>query len=322
MKNDPTDLLSQMLLIRVFDERLLQLQREGVIPGRTSPYIGQEAIAVGVAAELAVGDYVVSHHRPTGHALSAGLDPGRLMAELAAKVDGYCRGKAGKHQISSVKDGFLGANGVVGGGIPIAAGAALAQKIRATSGVTVTYFGDGASNTGAFHETLNLAAVWCLPILFVCENNGYAFSSRQEDHQLVRHVSDRASAYGMPGQVVDGNDLEAVRGAVRTAVERARSGKGPTLLDMNTYRWYGQHDGDDSLSYRSQEEIDSWMRRCPIESYRQKLEDRGELEAKDFNVISENISKIVDRAVATAIDSDYSDVEEARQNVYAPSDVR
>ncbi len=262
------ELLARMLLIRRFDERLLGLQKQGLLPGHTSPYVGQEAIAVGVAAELAPGDLVASHHRPTGHALAAGLDPGRLMAELLGRVGGYCRGKAGKHQVSSLQHGFLGANGVVGGGIPIAVGAALSQRMRRSGGVTVAYFGDGATNAGAFHEALNLAAVWSLPVLFVCENNGYAFSMRQQDHQRVKDIAERAASYGMPGAIVDGNDIDAVRAALGEALLRARAGEGPTLLDMKTYRWHGQYDADDSLSYRTREEIEAWKRRCPIAGYR------------------------------------------------------
>src|SRR6185503_10575320 len=167
----PADLWSRMLLIRRFDEKLLALQKQGVVPGHSSPYVGQEAIAVGVAAELAAGDMVASHHRPTGHALAAGLEPERLFAELMGRSGGYCRGKAGKHQVTSLAHGFLGANGVVGGGIPLAVGAALGQKLRGGRAVTVAYFGDGATNTGAFHESLNLAAVWSLPVIFLCENN-------------------------------------------------------------------------------------------------------------------------------------------------------
>jgi len=225
----PSDLVSRMLLIRRFDELLLGLLKKGLLPGHTSPYVGQEAMA--------------------------GLDPARLLAEFLGREGGYCRGKAGKHQVSSMEHGFLGANGVVGGGIPLAVGAALGLAMRKTNNVAVAYFGDGATNTGAFHESLNLAAVWALPVLFVCENNGYAFSTRQQDHQRVEHIADRAASYGMPGQVIDGNDLVAVRAAVRPAVARARAGEGPTLLDMKTYRWYGQYDADDSLSYRSQDEI-------------------------------------------------------------------
>jgi acetoin:2,6-dichlorophenolindophenol oxidoreductase subunit alpha len=232
----PLDLLRRMLLLRCFDERLLALQKDGLVPGHTSPYVGQEAIAVGVAAELEPGDVVGSHHRPTGHALAAGLDPGLLLAELLGRAAGYCKGIAGKHQLSSLRHGFLGANGVVGGGIPIAVGAALAQRMQGTGGVAVAYFGDGATNTGAFHESLNLAAVWSLPVLFICENNGYAFSTRQQDHQRIRNISDRAGAYGMPGATADGNDLEMVRTAVRAAIARARAGAGPTLLDFKTYR--------------------------------------------------------------------------------------
>jgi acetoin:2,6-dichlorophenolindophenol oxidoreductase subunit alpha len=311
-----------MLLLRHFDERLVGLQREGVVPGHTSPYVGQEAIAVGVAAELAPGDIVSSHHRPTGHALAAGLEPARLLAELLGRSGGYCRGMAGKHQVSSLAHGFLGANGVVGGGMPLAVGAALALQLQGKKSVAVAYFGDGATNTGAFHETLNLAAVWNLAVLFVCENNGYAFSTRQQDHQRIRDISDRAAAYGMPGEAVDGNDLDAVRQAVAPAIARARSGAGPTLFDMKTYRWYGQYDADDSLSYRAQEEIDRWKERCPIAGYRKRLEAQGALSAGDFNAINREVEVVVARAVEEALASPPLPPAQAARLVYADSDVR
>jgi TPP-dependent pyruvate/acetoin dehydrogenase alpha subunit len=311
------DLLARMLLIRRFDERLLDLQKQTLLPGFTSPYIGQEAIAVGVAAELAPGDMVASHHRPTGHALAAGLDPGRLMAELVGRSGGYCRGKAGKHQVSALAHGFLGANGVVGGGIPIAVGAALSQRLRRGGAATIAYFGDGATNTGAFHEALNLAAVWSLPVVFACENNGYAFSSRQQDHQRVKDIAERAAGYGMPGAVVDGNDIEAVREAARTALARARAGEGPTLLDLKTYRWHGQYDADDSLSYRTQDEIDAWKRRCPVEGYRRRLEQRGELATDGFAALAAAVESVLDRAVAWALASPPAPLTELDAPVYA-----
>jgi acetoin:2,6-dichlorophenolindophenol oxidoreductase subunit alpha len=316
------NLLRQMLLLRRFDERLVALQKEGLLPGHTSPYVGQEAIAIGVAAELSHGDIVGSHHRPTGHALAAGLDPGPLMAELLGRSIGYCKGIAGKHLVSSLKHGFLGANGVVGGGIPLAIGAALAQRMQRTSGVTVAYFGDGATNTGAFHESLNLAAVWSLPVLFICENNGYAFSTRQQDHQRVHDVSDRAAAYGMPGEHGDGNDIEVVRAAVRPAVARARMGAGPTLFDFKTYRHYGQYDADDSLSYRSQEEIDSWKQRCPIEGYRRRLTDRSELTDEVFAALSRDVETAIARAEDQARAAPRTQPSEAARYVYAESDLR
>lgn len=316
------DLLRRMLLLRRFDERLLMLQKEGLVPGHTSPYVGQEAIAVGVAAELAPGDIVSSHHRPTGHALAAGLDPGLLLAELLGRAAGYCKGMAGKHQVSSLRHGFLGANGVVGGGIPIAIGAALAQRMQGTDGVTVAYFGDGATNTGAFHESLNLAAVWNLPVLFICENNGYAFSTRQQDHQRVRNVSDRAGAYGMPGATADGNDLEAVRVAVRPAIARARSGAGPTLFDFKTYRVYGQYDADDTLAYRSQEEVESWKRRCPIEGYSARLKSQNELTDGALAELHCDVDVELARAEETARSSAFLTPSEAARYVYAESEVR
>jgi pyruvate dehydrogenase E1 component alpha subunit len=318
----PAELLRRLLLIRRFDERLLDLQRQGLVPGHTSPYVGQEAIAVGVAAELVKGDVVASHHRPTGHALMAGLDPGRLLAEFLGRAGGYCRGKAGKHQLSSLEHGFLGANGVVGGGIPLAVGAALSQKLRATGCLAVAYFGDGATNTGAFHEAINLAVVWNLPVLFVCENNGYAFSTRQRDHQRNANIADRAAAYALPARIVDGNDLDAVRSCIRPAAEHARAGKGPTLLEMKTYRWYGQYDADDSLAYRSQAEIDSWKERCPIEIYRARLEARGDLSPQAYDSLHGEVAAIIDRAIDWALACPPASIAEMHGPVYAASDVR
>jgi acetoin:2,6-dichlorophenolindophenol oxidoreductase subunit alpha len=313
----PADVWSRMLLIRRFDEKLLALQKQGVVPGHSSPYVGQEAIAVGVAAELAPGDLVASHHRPTGHALAADLDPGRLFAELMGRSGGYCRGKAGKHQVTSLEHGFLGANGVVGGGIPLAVGAALGLRLQGKRAVTVAYFGDGATNTGAFHEALNLAAVWSLPVIFLCENNGYAFSTRQQDHQRIKDIADRAAAYGMPGAVVDGNDIDAVRDSVRPALRRARAGEGPSLIDAKTYRWYGQYSAEDSLSYRTQEEIDSWRRRCPIEGYRRRLVEAGALAPEAFEALSRAVDAVLERAAEWALASPPSPAAEAAQHVYA-----
>jgi pyruvate dehydrogenase E1 component alpha subunit len=313
----PRALLAQMLLLRRFDERLLVLQKQGLVPGHTSPYVGQEAIAVGVAAELSPGDLVSSHHRPTGHALAAGLEPGFLLAELLGRSAGYCKGMAGKHQVSSLAHGFLGANGVVGGGIPLAIGAALAQHMQRTDRVTVAYFGDGATNTGAFHESVNLAAVWNLPVLFICENNGYAFSTRQQDHQRVKNISDRAAAYGIVGESVDGNDIEAVQAAVHPALARARGAGGPTLFDFKTYRLYGQYDADDSLSYRSQQEIDSWKERCPIESYRKRLHARRELTDGDFALLSDEANNILARAEEEARTSAPLPASDMTRFVYA-----
>ena len=316
------DLLARMLLIRRFDERLIVLHQQKLVPGHTSPYVGQEAIAVGVAAELCNGDVVASHHRPTGHALAAGLEPARLLAELMGREGGHCRGRAGKHQVSSLEHGFLGANGVVGGGIPIATGAALGLKMRGTDRIAVSYFGDGATNTGAFHEALNLAAVWSLPVVFVCENNGYAFSTRQQDHQRIRDIAERAAAYGMPGQIADGNDIDAVRAAVRPAIARARAGKGPTLLDLKTHRWYGQYDADDSLAYRTQAEIESYKAQCPIETLRARLAGRAELSAEAFVSLEREIEAIIARAVEWALASPVSSAREGDAHVYAASDVR
>src|SRR6185295_3923962 len=185
------------------------------------------------------------------------------MAELFGKRSGVAGGYGGSMHLLDVDRHFLGGWGIVGGHLPIAVGAALALDYQDAPGAVLCQFGDGATNTGAFHEALNLAAVWSLPVIFLCENNGYAFSTRQQDHQRIKDIADRAAAYGMPGAVVDGNDIDAVRDSVRPALRRARAGEGPSLIDAKTYRWYGQYSAEDSLSYRTQEEIDSWKRRCP-----------------------------------------------------------
>lgn len=320
--SQPLELLRRMLLLRRFDERLLELKKEGLVPGHTSPYVGQEAIAVGVAAELSPGDVVSSHHRPTGHALAAGLDPGLLLAEFFGRAAGYCKGLAGKHQVSSLQHGFLGANGVVGGGIAIAVGAALAQQMQATGGVSVAYFGDGATNTGAFHESLNLAAVWNLPAVFICENNGYAFSTRQQDHQRIHNISDRASAYGIPGATADGNDIETVRTTVCAAIARARAGTGPTLCEFKTYRVYGQYDADDTLSYRSKDEVENWKRRCPIEAYRARLKAQKKLTDDDFAALRSSVEAELARAENMARRSAFLSSAQAARYVYADSELR
>src|SRR5467141_2405448 len=229
-------MLRTMILIREFDERAIQLRLAGKIYGAVHPYVGQEAVAVGVCAHLSVTDRVTSTHRGHGHCIAKGADVRRMMAELFGRVDGYCKGKGGSMHIADFAVGMLGANGIVGGGMPIACGAALAAQLEGRGAVTVCFFGDGATGEGEFHETLNIASLWKLPLLFVCENNRYGAGNAVESVRPVTDISLHAPAYGIPGVSVDGNDVLAVRAAAREAVERARRGDGPTLLHCKTFR--------------------------------------------------------------------------------------
>ena len=236
---DATKLVSmyrKMLEIRYFEETAVELYKAGKLPGFIHLYVGEEAVAVGVCSALGKDDYIVSTHRGHGHLIAKGARLDRMMAELFAKRTGYCKGKGGSMHIADFSIGVVGATGIVGSGIPIADGVALSQKMRGTGRVVVSFFGDGATNTGAFHESLNLASVWELPVVFVCENNLYAVSTAQAMHQRITDISERASSYGMPGTSVDGNDVLAVARAARSAVERARSNEGPSLVECRTSR--------------------------------------------------------------------------------------
>lgn len=261
-----------MVRIRLFEEGAGQLMEGGRLPGFLHLYAGQEAVAAGVMATLGPDDVVTSTHRGHGHAVAKGADPRYMFAELFGKTTGYCKGRGGSMHINDLSIGMLGANGIVGGGIPHAVGAAFAAVYKGQDSVAVPFFGDGAANIGAFHESANLAAVLNLPVVFVCENNGYAEFTPAERHMLLKDVADRAAAYGMPGEVVDGMDAVAVYLAARRLVERARAGQGPALLEAKTYRFY-DHQGVKGLRipYRTQQEIDGWKERDPIASFEQRL---------------------------------------------------
>jgi pyruvate dehydrogenase E1 component alpha subunit len=265
--------LETMWRIRVFEEAVDDLFARGLMHGTMHLSIGQEASATGVCLALEPDDLIASTHRGHGHCIAKGAELLPMMAELLAKDTGYCRGRGGSMHIADVSKGNLGANGIVGGGIPIAVGAALAQRLQGTGRVVVCFFGDGATNEGAFHEAANLAAIWHLPVLLVCENNHYGMSFSTEKSMNVDSIAERGGAYGMPGVRVDGNDLEAVHAAAVEAVARARAGDGPTLLECVTYRWKGHSKSDKNL-YRTREEIEEWRRRDPIAAYEGVLSDR------------------------------------------------
>ncbi len=305
-----------MHLIRAFEERVAVAFAEGEIPGFIHLSVGQEAVSAGVCARLGADDLVAATHRGHGQCLAKGADPRRLMAELFGRKTGYCQGKGGSMHVCHMPAGILGTNGVVGANLPIAAGAALAAKLRDTRQVTVCFFGEGAANTGAAHEALNLASVWDLPVLFVCENNLYAEFTPQSVHTKATSIADRASAYRMPGSTVDGNDAVAVHDAAEAAIARARAGQGPTLIEALTYRHRGHHEGD-PMKYRAKEEVDAWRRKDPIPRLRAWLSGRGFLtEADDARLVAE-VTREVDEATEFARRSPWPAPADTLDDVYA-----
>ena len=309
-------MLRTMLVIREFDQRALELYREGVVRGSTHPYIGMEAVAVGACAALRPADQITSTHRGHGHCLAKGGDPRLMMAELLGKATGYCKGKGGSMHIADVDAGILGANGIVGGGIGLAAGAALAAQLAGRDDVTVCFFGDGALNQGVLHESANLAAIWKLPVIFVCENNQYAMSARADAFTSVPDPTVRAEAYGFPGVACDGMDALAVYRAVAAAVERARSGAGPSLVVCVTYRYFGHHVGD-PLNYRDKAEVDAWRARDPIARLQDDLITRGMLTAADVEMLRTGAAAEIEAAVAFAKASPEPDPSALWEDVYA-----
>ncbi len=294
-----TSLYQKMVLIRRFEETANELYMQGRIPSTLHLYIGQEAVAVGVSAVLRQDDYVLSTHRPHGHALSKGVSPRSIRAELFGKATGACKGKGGSMHVGDMNVGMLPAIAIVGGNAPIAAGLALANKMLKTDRVAVCYFGDGASNEGAWHEAMNAAAIWSLPAIFVCENNLYGASTPFNLVFKIKNVSERASAYGMPGVTVDGNDVLAVYRAARQAVERARCGEGPTLIECMTYRQCG-HSRSDPRTYRTKEEEEGWKLHDPVTSFRKWLLDEGQANEAALAEIESSVEATIQDAIAFA----------------------
>ncbi|MBI4519140.1 MAG: thiamine pyrophosphate-dependent dehydrogenase E1 component subunit alpha [Deltaproteobacteria bacterium] len=308
--------LYQLVLCRGFEERVLKLVTDGSIRGTTHPYVGQEAVAVGACLVLRPQDWVISTHRGHGHLLAKGGDPNRLMAELFGKATGYGGGKGGTQHMADFAIGHLGSNGITGGGIPIGTGAALSAKLRGSGQVVVIFFGDGAANQGTFHESLNLAGLWRLPAVYVCENNLYAMSTPHREACAIEHIADRAAAYGMPGMQADGMDVQAVAAATRVAVERARAGRGPTLLECKTYRFLG-HSKSDQRVYRSREEEASWRERDPIARWRALMLEHGWAGAADLDAITREALAAVDAAVEFARQSPFPAPEALTEGVFA-----
>lgn len=310
------ELYYNMLLIRRFEEKLLEVFAYGKLAGSMFHVsIGQEAVAAGVLSVLEQKDYITSNHRGHGHFIAKGGDLKKMMAELYGKATGYCKGKGGSMHIADVEQGHLGANGIVGGGFAIATGAAYASALQKTGQVTVCFFGDGAANEGLFHESLNMAGLWKLPIVYVCENNLFALSTPYRKAFASETIAQRASGYGMPGIVVDGMDVAAVREAAKEAVERARSEKGPTLIECKTYRFYG-HSRGDVATYRTREEEAEWKARCPILAFGQKLFQEGILTDEEIASMETEIAARLEEACEFADKSPYPTMESMYEEIY------
>ncbi len=299
MSELPLQFYRQMATIRHFEETAIELYKEGLIGGSYHSYIGQEAVAVGVCSALRRQDYITTTYRGRGQHLAKGADPYRLFAEMLGRVDGYCQGKGGPMHITDLETGILGANGIVAAGIPISVGAALSAKMNKTDLVSVAFFGDGAVNQGVFSEALNLAALWELPVIFVCENNLYAEMTPLHRSGKTLDLVERARSFGIESVIVDGNDVEAIFNATKTAASRAQKGQGPTFLEAKTYRLHGHMHGDAEI-YRTKEEVEEWRQKDPIGRWRKQLLSRKEASAKQLSEIDQTIATELKKAAEAA----------------------
>ncbi len=313
-------MLTRMIRIRLFESALIECQKSGEIVGSLHTYIGEEAVAVGSCAALNDDDYIAGNHRSHGHPIAKGGDINKAMAEIFGKRDGYCKGKGGSMHLADFSIGILGESGIVASSVPVATGAALASKLKNEEFISLVFFGDGASNQGACHESMNLAALWKLPVIFVCENNQFAVTTSYKDSVSVDHISDRASAYGMPGVLVDGQDALAMYEATSEAVDRARSGEGPTLIEGLTYRYEDHSLGLASVrrdqSYRSDEEVEKWKKRDPIEVLKSNMINQDIITQKEFDQIQEEEKIGVEKAVDFARKSPFPEPEELYDDLF------
>jgi acetoin:2,6-dichlorophenolindophenol oxidoreductase subunit alpha len=312
-------LYATMSLIREFEERLKRLVDQGVPVGAVHYYTGQEAVAAGVCGALAPDDWIASTHRGHGHCIAKGVDVRAMMAELFGKATGTNGGKGGSMHVTDVTKGMLGVNPIVGAGVAHAVGAALSAKIRKTRQVAVAFFGDGAANIGTVHESMNMASIWQLPVIFVCENNGYAQATPAEYALSIKDVADRAAAYSMPGVIADGQDAIAVWEAADAAVERARGGGGPSLVECKTYRYYGHHQGDTPLRYRTAEEERLARERDCLLRFRERMRLGGPLTITDLDDIDRHTKQRIDAAVEFAKASPLPDPADLRTHVFVES---
>lgn len=310
------DLYKKMLMVRAFEEKAGELFAQNLIPGFIHLSIGEEASSVGTCSVLRNDDYVASTHRGHGHLIAKGADPKKMFAELFGRKTGYCKGKGGSMHIADFSLGILGANGVVGGGFPIIIGAGLSIQLRKTDQVGVVFFGDGAANRGTFHEAANMAAIWKLPVIFVCENNLYASTTSASYTLAGGSVAGRAAAYGIPGYDVNGNDILEVRKAVDKAVKQARNGRGPTIVENKTYRYRGHFEGDPQR-YRTAKEIDDFKREHdPIQHFKATLTKEGTLNKNQDRDLRNEIANMIDEAVRYAEEQPLPRPEEALEDLY------
>jgi len=306
-----------MVKIREHEERVAELFAQGKIPGFVHLYIGEEAVATGVMAHLRKEDFITSTHRGHGHFIAKGGNIKASMAELFGKATGICKGKGGSMHIADLDVGELGANGIVGGGIPHAVGAALGIKLNGLDNVAVAFFGDGASNQQNFHEAINLAAIWKLPVVFVCENNLYQISLPYSKQQAIKSVAERAAAYGIPGVSVDGQDVFAVYEVAKEAIERARNGEGPTLIEAKTYRFRGHFEGDPQI-YRSKEEVEWWKKnKDPIVLFEKTVLEKGLLTKEELDTIRERVKREIEESIKFAEESPWPKPKEVLEDVFS-----
>jgi pyruvate dehydrogenase E1 component alpha subunit len=310
------DQLKEMVLIREFESRVQTLFADNELPGFVHLYIGQEAVAVGACSALDDDDYITSTHRGHGHSIAKGLNPKGMMAELFGKKSGYCNGKSGSMHIADVDKGMLGANGIVGAGQPLAVGAGFSIRQNSSNQVCLSFFGEGAMAQGMVHESMNLASVMDLPVVFICENNQYAEMSSVEEQHHVEGFEARGDIYGIPAKTVDGMSVDKVYETTVEAVERAREGNGPSLLICETYRYRGHYEGD-PMAYRSEEELEEWRKRDPIDTLAETLVEAGHLEEADVEDIRDRARNQIDEAVEYARESDYPDPETVTKDVYS-----
>ena len=313
---DPIDLLRRMWLIRAFEEKASALYAERQIVGLLHLGIGQEAVAVGACSVLRADDFVYGGHRSHGHAIAKGADVNRLMAELAGRATGYCGGKGGSMHIVAKETGFITATGVVGGTIPLALGAAFAAKENKRNQVAMVFFGDGAGQAGPFHESLNIASLWQLPVIFVCENNGYAEFTPLSAHTKIKRLARHAKTYGIPASTVDGNDLFAVRAAIETAVKKSRSGKGPVFVECLTHRMRGHYEGDPA-KYRELAQLSEWKKKDPIARAARALKSKKAITDRTLETIEREARGRIEKAAEFALSSPWPAANEVANQVTA-----
>jgi pyruvate dehydrogenase E1 component alpha subunit len=309
-------MLQRMCEIRYFEEKAEDLYIRGLVHGTMHLSIGMEAGSVGSIATLRPDDLIIHHHRGHGHTIAKGADLTLMMAEFLGKETGYCRGRGGSMHIAEIAGGNLGATGVVGGGIPTAVGIALALQMRRSESILLSYFGDGATNEGEFHESLNMASTWKLPVVFICDNNQYGMSMHMSKVMNIQKISERAASYGIPGVTVDGNNVLDVYEAVLEAAARARAGQGPSLVDCLTYRWRGHSKSDRNL-YRTSEEIDQWKHKCPIKRFKNILVDGAVMTREEVEALDQAAKTAIDRAAEEAQTFPEPSPDNMEEEVYA-----